>query len=47
VPFSIDTGCTDDDGDEAFRNCVPQPGTTMKVDALANRFMHRLQYRRW
>ncbi|MDT5023863.1 MAG: large repetitive protein [Micromonosporaceae bacterium] len=45
LPLSIDTGCTDDDGDGAFRNCVPQAGTTMKVDALANRLMHRLQYR--
>lgn len=44
-PFSIDIGCTDDDGDGAFRNCVPQPNTTMRVDNIANRLMHRLQYR--
>lgn len=44
-PFSIDLGCTDDDGDGAFRNCVPQPGTTNRVDNIANRLMHRLQYR--
>lgn len=44
-PFSIDVGCTDDDGDNAFRNCVPQPNTTMEVDNLANRLMNRLQYR--
>jgi uncharacterized repeat protein (TIGR01451 family) len=43
--FSIDVGCTDDDGDGAFRNCVPQPNTTNDVDNLANRLMHRLQYR--
>ncbi len=44
-PFSIDLGCTDADGDGAFRNCVPQPGTAMRVDNIANRLMHRLQYR--
>jgi len=27
------------------RNCLPQPGTTAKVDALADRLMYRLQYR--
>jgi len=27
------------------RNCVPQPGTTAKLDALADRLMYRLQYR--
>ena len=27
------------------RNCIPQPGTTAKVDALADRLMYRLQYR--
>jgi subtilase family serine protease len=27
------------------RNCIPQPGTTVKVDALADRLMYRLQYR--
>ncbi len=27
------------------RNCIPQPGTTTKVDALADRLMYRLQYR--
>ncbi len=43
--FSIDLNCADDDGDGAFRNCVPQEGTTMRVDNLANRLMHRLQYR--
>jgi hypothetical protein len=28
-----------------IRDCIPQPGTTMKLDALTNRPMHRLQYR--
>lgn len=27
------------------RNCIPQPGTTAKVDAMADRLMYRLQYR--
>ena len=27
------------------RNCIPQPGTTVKIDALADRLMYRLQYR--
>jgi hypothetical protein len=27
------------------RNCIPQPGTTRKLDALANLLMNRLQYR--
>lgn len=26
-------------------HCIPQPGTTAKVDALSDRFMYRLQYR--
>ena len=27
------------------RSCIPQPGTTVKLDALADRLMYRLQYR--
>lgn len=27
------------------RNCIPQAGTTVKVDALSDRLMYRLQYR--
>lgn len=27
------------------RNCIPQPGTSNKVDAIADRLMYRLQYR--
>ena len=26
-------------------NCIPQPGTTRKVDTLSNRLMHRVEYR--
>jgi len=38
--FDTDLGCT-----PTFRDCIPQPGTTQRVDALSNRLMHRLQYR--
>jgi subtilase family serine protease len=27
------------------RNCIPQPGTSVKVDAISDRLMYRLQYR--
>ncbi len=27
------------------RNCIPQPGTAQKVDAISDRLMYRLQYR--
>ncbi len=27
------------------RNCIPQQGTTVKLDAIADRLMYRLQYR--
>jgi len=27
------------------RNCVPQPGTTVKLDGIGDRLMHRLAYR--
>jgi hypothetical protein len=27
------------------RNCIPQPGTSTKIDAIADRLMYRLQYR--
>jgi len=29
----------------ASRNCIPQPGTNAKIDAIADRLMYRLQYR--
>ncbi len=37
----------DVDPDMCFgdRNCIPQPGTTQKLDAIADRLMYRLQYR--
>lgn len=27
------------------RNCIPQPGTRVRIDAIADRLMYRLQYR--
>jgi hypothetical protein len=27
------------------RDCIPQPGTTTKVDAIAEHLMYRLAYR--
>ena len=27
------------------RNCIPQPGTSNRLDAISDRLMHRLQYR--
>jgi hypothetical protein len=27
------------------RNCIPQPGTSVKLDAISDRLMYRLQYR--
>ena len=45
APFDINVGCTDADGDGAPRDCIAQPGTTQKIDALPGRLMHRVQYR--
>ena len=38
--FDTDLSCS-----PSFRDCLPQPGTTQRVDALSNRLMARLQYR--
>ncbi len=38
-PFNPDV-CSD-----IFSRCVPQPGTSAKLDALSDRLMYRLQYR--
>ncbi len=29
------------------RNCIPQPGTSNRLDAISDRLMHRLQYRNY
>ncbi len=40
--FDQNLGCS-----PGARNCIPQPGTTVKVDALPNRPMYRLAYRNY
>ena len=40
--FDQNLGCT-----PSSRECIPQPGTTVKVDALPNRPMYRLAYRNY
>ena len=42
---TIATSNVDPDMCSGARNCIPQPGTTVKVDAIADRLMHRLQFR--
>lgn len=44
-PTVLPTAPFDSDLCGYARNCVPQPGTTVKVDALSDRLMYRLQYR--
>jgi hypothetical protein len=31
--------------EQTFQNCLPQPGTTQKLDAIGDRLMYRLAYR--
>ena len=40
VAFDTSNSCS-----PTFRDCIPQPGTSQKVDDLSNRLMYRLQYR--
>ena len=40
--FDQNLGCS-----PSSRECIPQPGTTVKVDALPNRPMYRLAYRNY
>jgi hypothetical protein len=42
---NVPTAPFDSDMCGSARNCIPQPGTTAKVDAIADRLMYRLQYR--
>jgi hypothetical protein len=44
-PFAMPVAAFDANMCEGSRNCIPQPGTTTKLDALADRLMYRLQYR--
>jgi hypothetical protein len=41
APFDQDVGCG------GGRTCIPQPGTSVRVDALPNRPMYRLAYRNY
>jgi len=41
----INTANVDPDMCGYNRNCIPQPGTTVKLDAISDRLMYRLQYR--
>src|SRR5512146_3108591 len=41
----LPTAAFDSDMCAGSRNCIPQQGTTVKLDAIADRLMYRLQYR--
>ncbi len=41
----LPTAAFDSDMCAGNRNCIPQQGTTRKLDAIADRLMYRLQYR--
>ncbi|HEX9333948.1 MAG TPA: DNRLRE domain-containing protein [Anaerolineales bacterium] len=41
----LPTAAFDSDMCAGSRNCIPQPGTTVKLDPIADRLMYRLQYR--
>ncbi len=43
--LKISTADVNPDMCGSVRNCVPQPDTTSKLDAIADRLMYRLQYR--
>ncbi len=42
---ALPTAAFDSDLCGYSRNCIPQPGTATRVDAVADRLMYRLQYR--
>jgi subtilase family serine protease len=44
-PWTMPVAPFDSDMCGYSRNCIPQAGTTVKVDAMADRLMYRLQYR--
>jgi subtilase family serine protease len=44
-PFTLPVAAFDSNMCNYARACIPQAGTTVKVDALADRLMYRLQYR--
>jgi subtilase family serine protease len=44
-PYVLPVAAFDSNMCDYARACIPQPGTTAKLDALADRLMYRLQYR--
>jgi subtilase family serine protease len=44
-PFAVPVAAFDSNLCGYARECIPQPGTTAKLDTLADRLMYRLQYR--
>jgi len=44
-PTVLDTAAFDSNMCGYSGNCIPQPGTAQKVDAISDRLMYRLQYR--
>jgi hypothetical protein len=42
---TLPTAAFDSDMCAYVRNCIPQPGTSAKLDAISDRVMYRLQYR--
>ncbi len=43
--YTLTTTNVDPDMCGFARNCIPQPSTTARLDAISDRIMHRLQYR--
>jgi subtilase family serine protease len=44
-PMPLPVAAFDSNLCDYARGCIPQPGTTVKIDALSDRLMYRLQYR--
>ncbi len=44
-PSAVATPAFDSNMCSGLRNCIPQPGTTSRLDAIADRLMNRLAYR--
>jgi hypothetical protein len=44
-PFALPVAAFDSNLCNTARACIPQPGTTARLDALSDRLMYRLQYR--
>ncbi len=43
--YTVATSNVDPDICGFARNCIPQPGTTIRLDAISDRLMYRLQFR--